>query len=81
MQTLQFQAVIDEKRILSLVLPSTVRLGKASVTVVLEEDEPRETVGVAKSAAEEAYEALLHFGDGRRLGGLSIKELVAEGRR
>ena len=81
MQTLKFKAVIDETHTLSLVLPSTVRPGTADVTVVLEMDEPRETAGAAKSAAEEAYEALLRFGDGRRLGGISIKELVAEGRR
>ncbi len=30
---------------------------------------------------ESVMEALLHFGDGRRLGGVSIRELAAEGRR
>jgi len=80
-QTLKFDAVIDEKRTLSLVLPDSVRPGKAEVTVVLELDASGETTGAVKSPAEEAYEALLRFGDGRRLGGLSIKEMVAEGRR
>ncbi len=29
----------------------------------------------------DVFEALMRFGDGRRLGGLSIREMAAEGRR
>ena len=81
MQTLNFDAVIDERRILSLVLPDSIRPGRAKVTVMLETERPLDKTDSVKSAAKAAYDELLRFGDGRRLGGLSIKELVAEGRR
>ena len=81
MQAFKFKTVIDETHTLSLVLPSTVRPGTADVTVVLEMDEPRKTAGTSESPTDELLERLMRFGDGRRLGGLSIKELAAEGRR
>ena len=78
MQTLQFQAVIDEKRILSLVLPDSVRPGKAAVTVVLEEEESAKAV---KSPSDEEFEELMNFHKGRRLDGITLEELKEEGRR
>ena len=81
MQTLHFEAVIDESRTLSLALPGHVRPGMARVTVTVDTDTPSADPGAGPSPAEMAYEKLLRFGDGRRLDGISIKELVAEGRR
>ena len=78
MQTLRFNAVIDERRTLSLVLPDGVCPGKAEVivTVGMEEPGPKFT-----PMSDEEFEKLMRFGDGRRLGGLSLKEMAAEGRR
>lgn len=78
MQAVKMKAAIGENRTLSLTLPATVRPGMADVIVLLEEDETRVP---AKFPSDSVFEELLHFGDGRRLDGLSIKEMLAEGRR
>ena len=78
MQAFKFKTVIDETHTLSLVLPSTVRPGTTDVTVVLEVDEPVKTV---KSPSPETVEALRTFHKGRRLNGLTLRELKEEGRR
>ena len=75
MQTLEFDTVIDEKRVLSLTLPAGVSLGPARVMVVLE---PGETV---KRPSPETVKALKAFHKGRRLDGISLRELREEGRR
>ncbi len=76
MQTLKFKTIIDEERVLSLTLPADIRPGTADVIVMLEDDERP-----GAPLSNELYEELLRFGDGRRLGGLSIREMAAEGRR
>ena len=81
MQTLNFDAVIDERRTLSLVLPGNIRPGKAKVTVMLEDGGSMKIDRTAKSTADEILEAFMRFGDGRRLDGITIKEMAAEGRR
>lgn len=78
MQTLTFKTVIDERRMLSLSLPKTIRTGAADVVVTLNDDDPWEP---AKFPSDETFSSLMRFGDGRRLGGLSIREMAAEGRR
>ena len=77
-QTFTFKTTIDEKRVLSLALPADIRPGAADVIVMLEDDESGSLV---KPVSDEMFDALMCFGDGRRLGGLSIKEIAAEGRR
>jgi hypothetical protein len=81
MTTLRYRTIIDERRILELTLPSTIRPGTADVTVMLEYDEGNAAAGATEPPSEAVIEALMRFGDGRRLGGLSIKEMAAEGRR
>ena len=78
MRTLKFEAVIDEMHTLSLVLPETIRPGKAEVVVTVESDEPEEAL---PPMSNKEFEELMRFGDGRRLGDISLKELIAEGRR
>ena len=74
MQTLEFKAVIDERRILSLTLPADVSTGPARVTVTLEPGEP------VKRPSPETVKALKAFHKGRRLDGMSLRELREEGR-
>ena len=78
MQTLKFDAVIDETHTISLVLPGYIRPGKAEVVVTVDED-AREVKNTPLTDKE--FEELMCFGDGRRLDGLSIKELIAESRK
>ncbi len=78
MSTLKFKTVIDERRTLSLTLPATTRPGMADVIVMLKDDAPWEPVA---SPSDEVFDALMRFGDGRRLGGLSIRKMAAEGRK
>ena len=78
MQTLRFNAIIDERHGLSLTLPGHIRPGRAEVVVTVEMDEPGP--GFTPMGDDE-FEQLMRFGDGCRLGGLSLKEMAAEGRR
>lgn len=78
MQTLKLDAVIDETHTISLVLPACFRPGKAEVVVTVDEGEPK---AENKPMTDEEFEELMRFGDGRRLDGISIKELIAEGRK
>ncbi|MCL2641353.1 MAG: hypothetical protein FWD53_10940 [Phycisphaerales bacterium] len=78
MTTLRFETMIDEMHTLSLVLPSNVRPGKAEVVVTVDVDEPN---AAFTPMTNEEFDELMHFGDGRRLGDISLKELIAEGRR
>ncbi len=73
MQAMKFKATIGANRILSLTLPASVRPGAADVIVLLEDDE---TWLPEKIPSDEVFEELLRFGDGRRLGGLSIREMA-----
>ena len=81
MPFMTFEAEIGENRILSLLLPCYVHPGKASVTVVFEEGDAAKADESPKPGATETFELFMRFGDGRRLDGITIKELVAEGRR
>ena len=78
MQTLKFETVIDETHTLSLVLPDNVRPGKAEVLVTVDVDEPEASF---TPMTDKEFDELMRFGDGRRLGDISLKELIAEGRR
>jgi hypothetical protein len=78
MQALKFDAVINEAHTLTLVLPDHIRPGKAEVVVMVDADDPS---AASAPMTDEEFEALMRFGDGRRLDGLSIKDLIAEGRR
>ncbi len=78
MQALKFKTFIDEKRVLSLTLPADTRPGAADVIVLLSDDESKPANPPMSDAL---FEELLHFGDGRTLGGLSIREMAAEGRK
>lgn len=75
MQTPEFNAVMDEKRTLSLVLPAEVSLGPTRVMVMLEPGEAR------KRPTPETVKALKAFHIGRRLDGMSLRQLREEGRR
>ena len=83
MQTLTFNAVIDERRLLSLALPNDIRLGRAKVTVTLEEDSAKQEAMAPAGASrvpDEVHEQMLRFGDGRLLGDMSLRDLISEGR-
>ena len=83
MQTLKLDAVIDEAHTISLVLPANFRPGKAEVIVMVDANEPKADKPKTpfKRMSDEEFEKLMHFGDGRRLDGISLRELIMEGRR
>jgi len=81
MQALKFKVAIDETHTLSLVLPAGVYPETADVIVLLEEPASKRSISTDDPLSDEEFEELLRIGDGQRLDGLSIKELVAEGRR
>lgn len=78
MKMLKFKTFIDEERVLSLTLPADTRPGAADIIVMLAEDGPK---SAEAPLSDELFNELLRFGDGRTLGGLSIRDMAAEGRR
>ena len=77
MLTYRFQTTVDRDRAIALTLPVGAPEGPAEVAVTFRE--PLATPG--RLAADEALARILRFGDGTTLGGLSIREMAAEGRR
>lgn len=76
MQTIKLRGLVDEERKLSLTLPPGVPAGMVEVIVLVEEPE-----GEQSKPADNSFAELMAFHKGRRLDGVPLKELVAEGRR
>lgn len=76
MQTLRMKCRVNEDRKLSFTLPSDIPVGTVEVIVVVDNPES-DTSG----ADDTLFDELMAFHKGRRLNGLTIKELALEGRR
>ena len=61
--------------------PSFPEGTRLHVRFTTKNEAPRKPLNVARPLTDAEFETLCHCGDGRRLDGISIKELVAEGRR
>lgn len=76
MQTIKLKGVVDEDRKLSLTLPPGTRAGMVDVIVLVEESDT-----IPLSMSDGSFAELMNFHKGHRLDGISLKELVSEGRR
>lgn len=76
MQTIKLKGLVDEDRKLSLTLPPGIPSGMVDVIVLVDEPEPD-----FPGAGDDSFAELMSFHKGRRLGGISLKELATEGRR
>ena len=77
MRTIRMKARIDKLRNLSLPLPPDTPEGMVDVIILFDAEE--NALPQPEPVAEE-FEELLAFHKGRRLNGLTLKELASEGR-
>ena len=61
--------------------PSFPEGTRLHIRITAENETSRKPFNTADPLTDAEFEALLRCGDGRRLDGISIKELVSEGRR
>ena len=80
MSVARFTTVIDESRHLSLTLPPDMHAGPVEV-IVRQEVLSAKTPFPKKRVSDEEHAEMLAFHKGRRLNGLTIRELKEEGRR
>jgi len=79
MSVARFTTAVDERRLLSVTLPPDIQAGQVEVVVWQTSAEAKRKGGGGPS--DETHAALLAFHKGRRLNGLTLKQLKEEGRR
>ena len=77
MRALKLKAVVDEHATLSVNLPSDVPTGMVEVIILLDQDETRPGM----TADNDSFDELLSFHKHHRLDGITLQDLIAEGRR
>ncbi len=77
MRAIRLKAVVDERATLSASLPPGVPAGTVDVLVFLERDEASPGAGVD----DDSFDELMRFHLDHRLDGVTLRELVEEGRR
>ncbi|MCD8141192.1 MAG: hypothetical protein LUE17_15725 [Planctomycetaceae bacterium] len=75
MQTIKLKGLVDDTGRLVVTLPAGTKSGEVDVLVIVQ--------GMDDSvhAEDDAFEELMNFHKGNRLDGISLQELVSEGRR
>ncbi len=77
MRAIKLKAAVDERAMLSVSLPSDVPSGTVEVIVLLEQD----AIPPKTAVDGDSFDELLAFHRDHRLDGVTLQELIAEGRR
>lgn len=81
MRTLKLKGIVDSNRKLSLTLPPETPVGEVDVIVQVDDAGNKEDDEETKRRKEKALAELKEFHKGRTLGDITLRELIAEGRR